>query len=86
MADCTQLSYRDSTAQGISRHWSKSHQLLSSVSVGVAEVVSRGSETAGTSSSGIPLTAAMSVAVNSDTPRKRCWHSLTRVGKNLFWR
>lgn len=77
MAECTQLSYSDSATQGISWHWSKSHHLLSSVSVGVAEVVSRGSETAGTSSSGIPLTAAMSGAVNSDTPQKRCWQSNT---------
>lgn len=66
-------------------HRSKSHRFLSSVNVGVAEVVSRGSETAETPSSVIISTTAMGVAVNSETSQKRCWHSLTRVGRNLFW-
>jgi len=81
-----QLHYSYRTAQHIFWHYSKSHYLLNSANVGITEVVSRGSETVETPSSVITLSAAMGVAVNSETPQKRCWHSLTRVGRNMFWR
>lgn len=82
---CAQLCYSYGAIQCIFWHCSKSHTLLSSVNVGDAEVVSRGSETLETPSSVITLTTAMSVAVNSEMLQQRCWHSLTRVGRNLFF-
>lgn len=79
-----QLYYSYSAAQHIFWHCSKSYYLLSSATVGVAEVVSRGSETVETPSSVITLTTAMGVAVNSETAQNRCWHVLTRVGGTFF--
>lgn len=80
----TQLYYSYSAAQHIFWLCSKSRHFLNSVNLGVTGVVSRGSETAETPSSVITLTTATGVAVNSETPQKRCWHSLTRVGRNHF--
>lgn len=38
-----------------------------------------------TPSSLTTLTTATAVAVNRETTLKRCWHSLRRVGRDLFW-